>query len=55
MLYRGGHFHWFGNRSTRENTTDLTQVSDKLYLIMFYQQRLNMSGARTHIFSDNGH
>jgi hypothetical protein len=48
QLYRGGQNLIGGeNLSTRENTTDLSEVTDKLYHIMLYRT-FRLSGIRTH-------
>ena len=44
QLYRGGQFYWWRKPEYSEKTTDLPQVTDKVYHKMLY----HLSGMRTH-------
>ena len=46
QLYRGDYFYWFRKAEYPVKTTDLSQVTDKLYHIKLYRVHLARAGVQ---------
>ena len=53
QLHRGGQFYCWRTSEYPEKTTNLSQVTDKLFHRLLYQVHLAMIGIRTHNVNGN--
>ena len=55
QLYRGGQFYWWRKPENPEKTTDLSQVTDKLFRHNVVSSTPRLRGVLTHNVSGDRH